>query len=586
MNNLVKTGTLGEGSYGIVYEVSDPTNKKTYALKRNFIHKDISFCGALREYYILNTHNRHPNVANLKKAIFVRDEIKSFSPALSNEFDRSSDRDDNIHFLFQKCSFDLKHYIKNYKTDYRKYKKIMCELLLTLEYFHSNNIIHRDITPSNILIMNEARSPDSKSDINIEIQLADFGISKIYTNQVPSTPNTYTVQYRPPELYGRSNITSTKADIWAAGCVFYEMITRKLFFNFCDFASDKMIDNFDFSDAKNVNTILSWLLLTLPEKVSDERVTRVLGNKFVRKTTRKNKVASNSLGYESLLSKYKSDSFEREIGEMKDFCNLLSNMIKFDFEERWTATQCLSSPIFKDMSEHITHMRQYINEKVYPKMSITYGNERKIIREEAFYLFEKIKDHQDREFWCDYRTLFQAISYFDRYMEENSKKESLEIKKESLEIECKTLFWSCVYMAHKFFASVGNGESIDTVIPGKIFSYYKDHGEAVKILEENEYSLIKAMKGDIYRDTLLEAAGYGNSGNVLDRKKKIKLNEIHRGLLSLLLINENLNGKTVIEVYTHYMKNIHTTIDRIHDQEKMNEEEKNIQVYKLLKSNF
>ena len=85
---------------------------------------------------------------------------------------------------------------------------------------HNNNIIHRDIKSANIFI-----------DKNDNIKLGDFGIIKIFE---PYNKNTYThigtPLYMSPEIYSNKRY-NYKVDIWALGCVLYELITLKYAFN-------------------------------------------------------------------------------------------------------------------------------------------------------------------------------------------------------------------------------------------------------------------------------------------------------------------------------------------------------------------
>ncbi|XP_049781370.1 serine/threonine-protein kinase Nek8-like, partial [Schistocerca cancellata] len=91
------------------------------------------------------------------------------------------------------------------------------QLVLALYHIHSLNVLHRDITSSNILLTANHRC----------LKIGDFGISKIlarYKSRAQTLVGTPC--YLSPELcdgrdYGR------ESDIWATGVVIYEMLALR-----------------------------------------------------------------------------------------------------------------------------------------------------------------------------------------------------------------------------------------------------------------------------------------------------------------------------------------------------------------------
>lgn len=87
------------------------------------------------------------------------------------------------------------------------------ELVLTLEYIHSHNIVYRDLKPENVLLDREGH-----------IRLTDFGIAKP-VQSVSEVTKTFcgSPAYLAPEAVARAGSTQA-ADIYGLGVVIYEML--------------------------------------------------------------------------------------------------------------------------------------------------------------------------------------------------------------------------------------------------------------------------------------------------------------------------------------------------------------------------
>src|SRR5690606_2023438 len=136
----------------IVYSCFSPFSKRELAIKRNLIEEETSFIGVTRELDMLVKTRAHPHIIRIEQVSFGHPfKDNCFSPLNCNE--RTNQKDDKIHFVFEKAAYDLTKFIYGATIiDFSLIKRYMLNILLGIEYLHKNCIIHRDLKPSNILI--------------------------------------------------------------------------------------------------------------------------------------------------------------------------------------------------------------------------------------------------------------------------------------------------------------------------------------------------------------------------------------------------------------------------------------------------
>ena len=100
--------------------------------------------------------------------------------------------------------------------------RIVPSICDALQFAHTEGIVHRDIKPENILV-------DSKG----RVKIADFGIAKL-TNTAGEENVTQThrpmgtPKYMAPEQFASPDQVDHRADLFALGVVFYELLTGEL----------------------------------------------------------------------------------------------------------------------------------------------------------------------------------------------------------------------------------------------------------------------------------------------------------------------------------------------------------------------
>ena len=98
---------------------------------------------------------------------------------------------------------------------------ILSQLAAALDAAHQANLIHRDIKPANVLLADHARGTADA------VYLVDFGIARdstAVTSLTVAGAAVGTPDYMAPERFTAGRI-DRRADIYALGCLFYEMLT-------------------------------------------------------------------------------------------------------------------------------------------------------------------------------------------------------------------------------------------------------------------------------------------------------------------------------------------------------------------------
>ncbi len=123
----------------------------------------------------------------------------------------------------------LQHHLAGKTIQTTEFLNLVIQIAKTLGEVHQNQIIHKDIKPSNIII-----TPDLK-----QVKITDFSMATRLSREVHQNSNTTvlegTLAYISPEQTGRMNRDlDYRTDLYSLGITFYEMLTGELPFNSTD----------------------------------------------------------------------------------------------------------------------------------------------------------------------------------------------------------------------------------------------------------------------------------------------------------------------------------------------------------------
>lgn len=110
----------------------------------------------------------------------------------------------------------LSKYIEdNKKIAPKKAVEMLMPIMKSLEEVHKEGIIHRDIAPDNIIVLNDGRC-----------KLIDFGAARVTANQGSKSLSVMIKQgYSPEEQYSSNNPQGTYTDVYAMAATLYKMMT-------------------------------------------------------------------------------------------------------------------------------------------------------------------------------------------------------------------------------------------------------------------------------------------------------------------------------------------------------------------------
>jgi eukaryotic-like serine/threonine-protein kinase len=190
---------VGAGGMGRVYKMEHALTKHTAAMK--VLDADLATEAQIkrfeREMRSL-AKLTHPNIAALHKAIHTENQLM-----LLMEF---------VEGRTLESLFGAGRLARDTGIGYVK------QMLSALGYAHRQGVVHRDVTPSNVIVTAEG-----------QIKLTDFGLAKCYGYSLLTNCGEIlgSLPYLPPEQLKGTTQPDKRSDLYSVGAILYEHLTGK-----------------------------------------------------------------------------------------------------------------------------------------------------------------------------------------------------------------------------------------------------------------------------------------------------------------------------------------------------------------------
>jgi serine/threonine protein kinase len=192
---------IGVGGMAIVYKAYDSIDDRIVAVK------------VLKEEYLTNEDFKW-RFKNESKAIAVLS-----YPNIVKVYDVSLGEKLQYIVMEYVDGITLKEYIdQQHVLTWKEAVHFTVQILLALQHAHERGIVHRDIKPQNIMMLEDGT-----------IKVADFGIARFANSETRTITDKAigSVHYISPEQ-ARGADTDEKSDIYSVGVMLYEMLTGQL----------------------------------------------------------------------------------------------------------------------------------------------------------------------------------------------------------------------------------------------------------------------------------------------------------------------------------------------------------------------
>ncbi|KAJ7380843.1 hypothetical protein OS493_007233 [Desmophyllum pertusum] len=207
--------TIGKGAGGRVFLATEKESSRHVAIKEIILDpnkKNRTKEAVLKEASIL-AHLKHPHVVLLQESFFDSSEEQLF--IVQDFCDGGTLHDQIVHAREKNAPFTEEQIMQWF-----------IQMTMALHHIHSKKVLHRDLKSQNVFLTKKG-----------VIKIGDFGIARMMENTFDMAQTCCgTPCYLSPELC-QDMPYSSKADVWALGCLLFEMCALRYAFDASNFVS-------------------------------------------------------------------------------------------------------------------------------------------------------------------------------------------------------------------------------------------------------------------------------------------------------------------------------------------------------------
>lgn len=214
---------IGFGGFGIVYKAWDLTLNRVVAVKEYYPTMYLKRDPGMTQVILFDKKNEDAFLKGKEEFLTEARNIAKYNshPNIVHVYDFFEENGTAYFVMEYLDGKTLKQYMREAKQQGQVIAldsaiMVTRSVLSALSAAHKDKIIHRDIKPGNVFILNDGT-----------VKLFDFGAARFADEDQEQTRTIIiTPGYAPPEQYQKKSKQGPYTDIYAVGAMFYEMVTN------------------------------------------------------------------------------------------------------------------------------------------------------------------------------------------------------------------------------------------------------------------------------------------------------------------------------------------------------------------------